>query len=148
MTTAPDPALLDTNVLVYGYYQQSPQHAASRTLLDQAQNAGAGLCVVPQNLAEFYSIVTNPKRVTQAKSSSEALDLVAEILALPGMTLLPVPLDIVARWTQLIRQYPVTGQKVFDIQLVAMMLGNGVSKLYTYNIADFRNVTQVQAVTP
>ncbi len=40
-------SLLDTNVLVYGYYQQSPQHAACRALLDQAKQAGAGLCVAP-----------------------------------------------------------------------------------------------------
>jgi predicted nucleic acid-binding protein len=90
-------SLLDTNVLVYGYYQQSPQHAACRALLDQAQQPGAGLCVAAQNLSEFFAIVTNPKRVTRAKSPVEALDLVSELLALPGLTLLPVPMDVVDR---------------------------------------------------
>jgi len=70
--TYPSSSLLDTNVLVYAYYQQSPQHAACRALLD-----GAGLCVAPRNLSEFFAIVTSPKRVTQAKSPIEALDLVS-----------------------------------------------------------------------
>ena len=42
----------------------------------------AGLCVVPQNLAEFYATVTNPRRVTQAKSTTEALDAIDDLLAL------------------------------------------------------------------
>lgn len=146
MTTGPELSLLDTNVLVYGYYQQSPQHAACRALLDQAQNLGAGLCIAPQNLSEFYAIVTNPKRVTQPKSSTEALDLVAELLALPGMTLLPMPVR--GCWTDLVRQHPLTGSKVFDAQVVATIFGNGVTKIYTFNVADFQRYNGLQVLTP
>lgn len=141
-------ALLDTNVLVYGYFPESPRHAASRALLDQTQDAAAGLCIAPQNLVEFFSIVTSPKRVTKAMTSAEAIALVEELLALPGLTLLAVPPDVVARWLRILRQPSTKGREVFDLQLAATMLGNGVSKLFTYNIADFQGIDGIQAITP
>jgi len=54
MTIASEPALVDTNVLVYAVFPAMPHHAASRALLDTAKVAGANLCVAPQNLIEFW----------------------------------------------------------------------------------------------
>src|SRR4051812_21054247 len=119
---ATNPAQVDTNILVYAFYQGAPHHAASRALVDQAKSPGADLCIAPQSLAEFYSVVTNPKRVQPAKSAADALVAVTDILALPGLSVLPAPVDLVDRWVQLVRQNPVTGAKVFDVQLVATML--------------------------
>src|SRR5207249_2124086 len=102
----------------------------------------------PQNVAEFYATVTNPRRVTQPKSSSEALDAIEDLLALPGLSLLPVPSDQVARWIRLLRQHPVQAQVAYDAQLVTTMLGNGVTRIYTYNAADFQAFTGIQVLTP
>ena len=148
MTTASEPSLLDSNVLVYAYYKQAPQYAACRALLEQAQTPDAGLCVSPQNLAEFYAIVTNPRRVTQPRTTAEALVLVAELLALPGLSLLSIPADVVDRWSDLVRQHPLTGSKVYDAQIVATMFGNGVTRIYTHNAADFRRFNGIKVITP
>lgn len=146
--TPVEPALLDTNILVYALYQSSPHYQGSRALLDQAKQPGAGFCLTLQNLTEFYAIVTNPRRVTQPKSVDEALAAIADILALPGISLLPIPADLVTRWTQLVRQHPVTGAKVFDVQLIAIMLSNGIQKIYTFNVADFQRFSGIRVVTP
>lgn len=87
-------------------------------------------------------------RVLQTPLKQWALDLLDEILALPGMTLLPIPQDLVTRWTALLRQYPVTEAKVFDTQLVANMLGNGVTRIYTFNTTDFQGFPGIQVLTP
>lgn len=108
-------SLLDTNVLVYALYQGAPHHAASRKLLDAAQRPDAALCLVPQSLAEFYAVVTNPKRVTSAKSSEDAIGAIESFLQLPGLILLPVAPDLVTRWIALLRQHAVTGHRVFDL---------------------------------
>lgn len=148
MTTHVDPALVDTNVLVYAVFPAEPHHVASRALLDQAKNPGAGLCVAPQNLIEFYAVVTDPRRVAQPKTPDEALVAIDDILALPGLTLLVVPADLIARWSQLLRQSAATKKRAFDTQLVATMLANGVSKIYTFNVTDFQQFSQLQVVTP
>jgi toxin-antitoxin system PIN domain toxin len=148
MTTSPERAALDTNVLIYALYGDSEHYRSARTLVDQAKHEITALCLTPQVFAEFYAVVTNPRRVTDAKSPGEALDVIGSLLAMPGMTLLPVPLDIVSRWTALLREHLVTGRKVFDVQLVAALLGNGVRKLYTFNRSDFTPFAEIEILTP
>ncbi len=106
-----------------------------------AEGAGANLCVSPQNLIEFFAVVTDPRRVTQAKSPDEDLQAIDDILALPSMTLLPVPADLVARWAQLLRQSSATRKGSFDTQLVATMLASGVTTIYTFTRAGARRWT-------
>jgi predicted nucleic acid-binding protein len=150
MTAAPDPALVDTNVLVYAVFPAMPDHPASRALVDTAKSAGANLCVAPQNLIEFFAVVTDPRRVTQPKTSDEAPQAIDDFLMLPGLALLPVPGDLMTRWSQLIRQSSTTRKRAFDTQLVATMLGNSVKKIYTFNTADFHVFAPsgIQAITP
>jgi predicted nucleic acid-binding protein len=41
MTISPELVMLDTNVLIYAYYEDAPQSPAAFPLLDRAQEAGA-----------------------------------------------------------------------------------------------------------
>jgi toxin-antitoxin system PIN domain toxin len=150
MTTALEPALVDTNVLVYALFPAMPDHAASRALLDTAKAAGTNLYVAPQNLIEFFAVVTDPRRVSQPRTSDEALQAIDDLLALPGLALLPVPGDLITRWSHLIHQSSATKKRAFDTQLVATMLASNISKLYTFNTADFQvfAIAGIQAVPP
>ena len=40
------------------------------------------------------------------------------------------------------------GADVFDLQLVATMLANGVSRIYTFNGADFESFSELAVITP
>lgn len=141
-------ALVDTNVLVYALQQNAVHHAPSRALLTQAQGGQHDLCVTAQVLAEFYAVVTNPRRVTEPRTPMEALDAVERFLAMPGMRLLPTPADLVDRWVAVLRQQPVSGPSIFDVQLLSTMLANGVTTIYTYNTAHFDKLAGVQVLTP
>jgi len=143
-----DYAALDTNVLVYALFADTEHHRAARALLDQAEHDDINFCLTPQVLAEFYAVVTNSRRVTEVKSPGEALDVIDTLLSLPGMTLLPVPIDIVTQWTRLLRQHPVTGSDVFDVLLAATLRSHGVTRLYTFNRADFERFDGLDVLTP
>jgi toxin-antitoxin system PIN domain toxin len=149
-SAAADIALLDTNVLVYALDKQSNLHAASRGLLLKAGNEQSNqrFCVTPQVLSEFYSVVTNPRRVQNPRTAQEALDAIERLMALPGLTLLAIPLDIVSRWISLARQHPISGSDVFDVQLVATMLANGVRKIFTFDRAHFERFNEIDVLTP
>src|SRR5262245_35988159 len=129
--------LIDTNILVYALYQQSEYHQASRAVLNSAEAADAGLCLVPQSLSEFYAVVTHPRRVTPAQDPFSALAAIEAMIALPGIALLQTPADIGFQWMELIRQRPVLAHHIFDVQLIAAMLGNGVRRIITFNTDDF-----------
>ena len=139
---------LDTNVLVYAMYANTEHHRPARTLLDQAEHDDIDFCLTPQILTEFYAVVTNPRRVTEAKSPGEALDVIDTLLSLPGITLLPVPMDIVAQWMRLLRQHPVTGADVFDVLLAATLRSHGITRLYTFNRADFERFAGLTVLIP
>jgi toxin-antitoxin system PIN domain toxin len=124
-----DLALVDTNVLVYALYPESEHHAASRGLLDRAQDGQVALCVVPQVLAEFYAVVTSARRVSAPRRPEEVIDVIERLLVMPGMTLLAPPPDLIRRWISLARKYAPTGPAVFDVHLAATVLGNGLSRI-------------------
>ncbi len=76
-----DLAMVDTNVLVYAVLEDSEHFEASHDLLDRAQAGEIPLCLAPQVLAEFYSVMTNPSRVSNPQSPEQALDVVEACLA-------------------------------------------------------------------
>jgi predicted nucleic acid-binding protein len=148
MPTSADLALVDTNVLVYALFPEAPQHAAARALLDRAEKEDAGLCVSLTVVSEFLSIVTDSRRVSPSRSPEDAAQAVENILALPGMRLIPIPPDVVDRVLALVRAYRVTGASLFDFQIMATMLGNGITRVYTYNRPDFEKVREIEVLTP
>ena len=148
MTMSPALAMVDTNVLVYTLYEDAPQHPAASHLLERAQDADAALCVSPQVLAECYAVITNPRRVSAPFTAEEALTEIEKFRAFPGMSVIPLPLDVIDRWIALLRQHPVTGRRIFDVQLVATMLGNDVKTLHTFNRADFEPFSEIRVLTP
>ncbi|MBI3782852.1 MAG: PIN domain-containing protein [Deltaproteobacteria bacterium] len=148
MPTTSDLALVDTNILVYSLSKECAEYTPSRALREQAQSDDAGLCIAPQTIAEFYAVVTNARRVREPFSPPDALAEIDKLVALPGMTLLGVPPDVVSRLMQLLRDHPVVGRKVFDVQLAATMLGNGVRRIYTYNTQDFAPFADLTVLTP
>jgi len=89
--TSVEPGVLDANVLVYAFDVDAPQHAASRALLNAARDPANSLFVTSQILAEFYSIVTNHRRVAVARTSVVALRALSDLLAYPGIHVLPSP---------------------------------------------------------
>jgi predicted nucleic acid-binding protein len=85
-----EPGIVDTNVLVYALDADTPQHAAARALLDAArEDASATLFVTARIPCEFYSIVTNPRRVPKPRSAAEATGTISSLLA--SLHVLPVP---------------------------------------------------------
>ncbi len=141
-------ALLDTNVLVYAVDPQDERHAACFALVERTRDPACGLCVAPRVLAEFYRVVTDPKKVPQARTVDEALDALSALLSRPGLEVLPVPTDLVSWWMDLVRRHPVTGRRLFDVVLVATMLANDVHRIYTYNRTDFERFTELTVLTP
>ena len=70
------------------------------------------------------------------------------MLALPGLHVLPTPARAVAGWMELLPRRPVIGGDVFDLQIVATMQANGVHRIYTFNLDDFEEFSELAVVTP
>ena len=143
-----DRVAVDANILVYAFFRDTPQHAASRAWLDRAGRGDVKLCLTSQVLAEFFAIVTNPKRVSDPRTPDEAVLAIEAVLALPGAITLAVPPLVASRWLEMLRQHPVRGGAVFDLQLIATMAANGVERICTFNRADFEGFPGLEIITP
>jgi predicted nucleic acid-binding protein len=141
-----EPGILDANVLVYAFDTNAPQHVASRVLLDAARTGATTLYVTSQVLCEFYSIVTNPRRVLKPRSVPDTIAAITDLLSF--LQVLPIPARAVEEWLDLLRRRPVTGGEVFDLQLAASMLANGVDRIYTYNTSDFEVFEELAVSEP
>jgi uncharacterized protein len=104
-----EPGVIDANVLIYAVNTDAPQHVASRRLLEAILDPGVRLYVTPQILCEFYSIVTNPKRIAKPFDAAEATQMINDLLELPGLYVLPVPPETGEKLAQLLKRVPVTG---------------------------------------
>lgn len=148
MTMLVEPGLVDTNVLVYAVNADAPQHSVARRLLHAARDPSTTLYVTSQILCEYFSIITNSKRVTRPCSSSEGLQMVLAILELPGIHVLPCPTTTVPAFLGLLSKHLVLGAQIFDLQIVATMQVNKVQRIYTFNGKDFADFTDLIVVAP
>ncbi len=143
-----EPGIVDANVLAYATNADAPDHPASRALLDAARDPSITLYVTSQILCEFYSVITNPRRVAAPCSSTEALRIISALLALPGIHVLASPARAVTALIELLRRHPVAGGEVFDLQIVATMQANNVQRIYTFNSGDFEVFPELMVVVP
>ena len=147
MTTS-DIALLGSDVLIYAYQSLSALHEQAKALRDRGMDGGIQLCVCPQVLMEFYAFVTDPKHVTCPAEPREAMSEVEKYLEADEIIKIYPKDDLLIRMMTLFRKYQVKRHEIFDIQLVATMLSNGVNKLHTYDKEHFSRFTELEILSP
>jgi predicted nucleic acid-binding protein len=149
MTTSDARALLDTNVLVYAADAGSPFHEPARHLRDRGFRGEIPLVVSPQVLLEFFAVVTNPRRVHTPRSPQEATAEMAKYMRARHIQMIYPRTDILRRVLALHAQHPeVARQDIFDLSLVATMLANQVTRIYTYNQQHFTPFQELTVLTP
>jgi predicted nucleic acid-binding protein len=139
--------LVDTNILLRLAAQNDPLHLLSRRAIEVLR--GHGLCAASQNFVEFWNVATRPvEKNGMGQSIGEADEVLRNLEE--GFQLLPETLEAYGHWRHLIMRFGVSGSKVYDARLVAVMLANDISQILTFNIADFRRyqVLGIRAVDP
>lgn len=140
--------LLDTNILVYCHQDLSPFHLQAKTIMEKGLRETLPLCVCPQVLMEFFSTITNPKRVTDPVSPEEAIQELEKYCTRRWIAKIHPRDETLAITLDLLKKYPVKQMEIFDLQLVATMLSNRVRRIYTVNRDDFLKFTEIEVMTP
>ncbi len=142
-----DLVFLDANILIYAANEDSPYHANARDIIERVNSGELKACVSSQVLAEFYAVVTNPKKMSQPLSPDEAAEAINGYLEsnIPKLYLRESTLRLTL---ELAMRYQVRGLDIFDTQIVATMLENRVKTIYTVNEADFRRFEGIEIANP
>ena len=141
-------SFIDTNVLVYAADHSSPFHKRSVDLRERGLSGDIPLCLSPQVLSELFAVLTHPKRVNNPLSQGEALAEIEKYYRSVSIKKIyqgPAAFEIML---DLLKRYEVSRQDIFDLQAVATMLANKVTRIYTFNRHHFEAFEEVEVLTP
>ena len=133
--------LIDSNILIYSLDRsEGDKYDGAKRFMSQRLLAGDGVVSI-QNLAEFYSNVT--EKITRPISPSEARDTLEEIKdSLRVVSYFP---ETIARASLLHERYRI---HFWDALLVATMQENHLSIIYTEDTKDFEKIPGINAINP
>ncbi len=139
--------LADTNILSALTKRQNPQYSDVRRALTVLRKQGEKLCLVPQNLIEFWAIATRP-----IAANGLGLSIVKTSLEIKKFKRYFIFYDdipnIFAEWENLVLKHNVLGKNVHDTRLVAAMLTHNITHLLTFNTKDFKRFTEITVIDP
>lgn len=140
--------LVDTNILVRLAVPSDPRHLSARRAVE-ALLAEEGLYAASQNFIEFWNVATRPVEKNGLGLTITTADQVLRSFE-QAFSRLPEPAEIYDRWRDLVVRFGVSGTRVHDTRLVAIMLVNDIVRILTFNAADFRRyeVLGIRAIDP
>lgn len=136
--------LLDTNLLTRLTSTAHPHAPIARAAVRGLLARGDRIAIVPQNLYEFWAVAT---RSVGGKPSGEnglgfSVERASHWLAFyqRRFVLLPDRPDLTATWRELVISRKIRGFRAHDARLVAAMQCYGITRLLTFNVADFMDL--------
>lgn len=128
--------LVDTNILLR---RIQPDHVHQALAIDSVARllaTGEQVYFTLQNISEFWNVITRPIAANGLGfSPTFALSEVGKIETV--LTLLPDSPAVYEEWKRLVATHAVSGAKVHDARLVAVMNVHGVRRILTFNTGDF-----------
>ncbi len=138
--------LVDTSVLVRTIHLTSPLFPVAVDALTALRWQGEKLCVIPQNIIEFWAVATRPAANNGlGLSTADAKNEVSKIKAM--FVVQPDTPAIFAAWEYLVEHYQVSGKPTHDARLVAAMQAHGITHILTFNTADFKRYNDLITVS-
>ena len=120
--------LLDTNIIVRAAQPNLPAWPQIDQALSTLLATGATLCVVPQNIYEFWVVATRPAAQNGfGLTAQDTKTLVRD--SIERLTLLRDERGIFDFWMSLVDTYSVIGKNAHDARLVAAMKRHSITNL-------------------
>jgi len=139
--------LLDTNILTRSAQPDHVQHQAATSAVAALTSRGEILCLMPQNLYEFWVVSTRPTGenglgLTTMDAKIRLNDLEQ------AFSILEETAEFRSEWKTLVVQHDVKGKSAHDARLVAGMNVHGVTTLLTFNKIHFMRYAGITVLVP
>ena len=138
---------LDTNILARLAQPSHPSHAIALAAMRQLEAAGHVLCIVPQNLFEFWAVATRPLPANGLSLSVDEAELELRKLK-TAFILHRDPPFLLEEWERLVVAHDCKGKPSHDARIVAAMNVHGVAHLLTFNDSDFARYPGIKVLHP
>ena len=129
--------VIDTNILIYSILEDNKYYIESRNLI---KNNFHNIVLTSKNISEFIVVLT--KMNIDYSTINEHLRLLKD-----NFKLLYPDDKSIESFYKLIDKYKPKGNKVYDIEIVSILLANGVNKIATFNKSDFQDITEIEIIS-
>ncbi|TVR73469.1 MAG: PIN domain-containing protein [Spirochaetaceae bacterium] len=145
--TRGDLVLADTNVYLSATDRSRDNHRDARSFLQRCTDAGIHCAVTGQILREYLVVATRPTKVNGLGLPLE--DALGNITVFRGRTVFLEENEAVSRELEaLVRRYRITGKRVHDAGIAAVLALYHVPYLITANRDDFAVFEHLHLLTP
>ena len=136
--------IFDTNILVYAQNQSDVRYGECRKWVKKVEEGECEGVVSSQNLVQFVTVVNNlskMKRVAMKHGVEKYCENYRKIfkIVFPNS-------ETMVTFEKMYKKYK--GNRIFDLFLVATMISNGVDKILTYNVRDFKDIEEIKVIDP
>jgi predicted nucleic acid-binding protein len=138
-------ALLDTNVLIYAAYRDSPFYEPAAALVERGLNERGLYCIAPQNLVEFAAVTTRRKPHDQPLPGEDVMRITDLLYRSRTLVKIYPQRGTVARTMKEGGRLRVSGAAWYDLFLAVTMRDAGVRVIITENLSDFEQLPFVVA---
>ncbi len=126
--------VLDTNVLIYALDIQSAFHERSVAILQAEDNQ---LFITTKNISEYFAVCSK-LAIEREKVFGFYEDLLTNVIFL-------YPSEASLQFFHfLLQKYEPKGNRVYDVEIVSVMLAHQLRHVATFNVADFRDIAEVE----
>jgi predicted nucleic acid-binding protein len=139
--------LSDTNILIRSVHRKAANHRQALKALRLLRSKGHRICIVPQNLYEFWVVATRPIENNGLALTPSQADRITSRIARVCL-LLRDPPELYDEWRRLVLANNVSGKNAHDARLVAAMHVHSIQQILTFNVQDFARFPGIQAVHP
>lgn len=138
---------VDTNVLIYAHRAECAEHDLALKILTELAEENTPWAVTWSGLYEFVRVVTHPKVFSPPSKLRDALQVIERLIAAPSIRVLGPGLDHWRWMSAVITSATATSNVVFDAQIAAVLLENGIKEILT-NDSDFHRFRQLKVINP
>ena len=138
---------VDTNILLRSAEPTHPSHQIAVKSVKTLLNDDVRVCLIPQNLIEFWNVATRPLENNGFGWTPAKTDV--EISRLESLlTVLPDSHAIYDEWRKVVLENSVLGKQVHDARIIAAMNVHQITKLLTFNVKDFKRFQHITLIDP
>lgn len=138
---------LDTNVILRFSKTSDPQFPVVSRAIAKLEATGEELCIFPQNLYEFWATATRPLSANGFGWDIPTAQQVRDGLKV-SFLLLPDQPGLFDEWESLVVTHQCHGKVSYDARIVAAMTTHALTRLLTFNTADFARYPGLTVLDP
>ncbi|MGA2229542.1 MAG: type II toxin-antitoxin system VapC family toxin [Tepidisphaeraceae bacterium] len=138
---------VDTNILTRLAQMKHPHYIAACAAVGGLLSMGHKLCIVPQNLFEFWAVATRPEGENGLGMAVPDAKLEVERVKRSFVLLADSP-ALLNEWEHLVVAHNCKGKSSHDARIIAAMITHGVDHLLTFNAGDFGRYANITVLDP